>query len=1620
MHLGNQLLPVPEVLGALLLTRGEIVQLVASENALVLSGVDGVSNAARPLDIGGAFVALQASIAGSSGSTTVVRRLHSADLSRQLVRVDGGGEAHPLAAVLPGPPTAQQWREACRELAGRLLRGEAEHVTAAELRSVCERLAVLQRCAAELPAPGQPVDAARRKALERVLAACEMDARTWELWRQELGKWRWDAERHAQLAATGGPVKPRPVAACSIAGAVAALKNAAVNGVEAAVDSPAATAPPCPSLGAAAAGSGPGREAHSAGSGGVGPKRCRDGAGASDDDCDVGKEPAFKQYRCTADDKGKRDGRDAERPERGRSGELCSAGSSSPSSERCPSTSSTSTSTSRSSSSSSARSSSPSGSPARRSGPHWRHRERSRSASPRGRRGSPVYAAASRDWPSLEAWAVDVHRFLLSRPGHSVPWGDVASAGFDVPSKFRSPFQSLASFLRDPDFRTLWTVKDQGRLELLALPPPELAHGRGCAGPDRMEPDVEAWATSVHRYLMCRPGHTAVAVGLRDVGLGVRNEWLGPQCRTAAFFKSPALQDLWTVNNVGPLCLTAIPGALEPWLEEQRRARDPDWHRYQGERGRMRKEREVPEWKDEGQHEWASVEDWAEDVHRLLLSHPKHTATWSDVMLSGLDIPTKFRGTLSLTGFLYRFGHLWTLSDPHRPKDQPLELTATPREDRSGRSRDRSRAGRCRGGSSRASRSPPRRQEPRRQQTRAGSSDGPEEQEGADYNGGADGASVGAWAEGRLQHSGCWPTVETWSKDVHRYLLAQPGHTCNAAQLCSAGIDLPFHMRKHGDRMVEVLAKNPEWRGLWTISRASAAQASLVFTAIPGALEALQRRQLLQELEKAKEGAQRAAAQLLAAQCSAGVAAGSGTGGDTGGGGGLSFTLAPGAGALAMALVTAQRGNSFLAPLPVRGAATAAAVEYSGPALAVQGGTSTPQPNALTTAPLVGAAIARADAASVVGVSRPALAAAVVAAKDLSRQLVRVDGGSEVHPLAAVLPGPPTAQQWREACRELAGRLLRGEAEHVTAAELRSVCERLAVLQRCSSKLAEWGLLPASCRPTRVFLLPQQRQALAELLSGTAVKDDIWREWSAELQLWRWDDERARELARTGALAAPGSAAEQLRAWAPLESAGAEPSLRAAPEPVPAGAEAATGVVAARFQDHAGGRLLPGPGPPDWPSVGAWAEAVHRCLLQQPDHSMDIRELFRHGLQVPDHFRNGLGITNFLYRFPDLWSLSDRNRPKGEPLKLIAKLPPGPEPRGPRLSASPPPSPRAPPDPLEGRGRSSSPSSTPLREPEPAELNPLTVSAEDEAPSASQGGSEDRPGPPGAPQLPPSAPAGAAAGDVVRVWAEDVHRHLLSLPGQSVWVQDLRRVGLGLPNWFHEGLPASRFLSGAGFRPLWTVCPKAAGQPLRIKAVDHTPPPPREPLQAPGSTQGPDGAQDPGGARGPPGPQPQRRDWASVEAWAEEVYSAGLGVPPAFLTHSGFRKSVSGFLHRFRALWRTNLVAALAFPAPVVLAPGPWHKLMFKEGQPRNQDMNQFFALALASAGASGQIMANTNDKKAKKNTLKLMGAAWCTAAALKANNVRKGTMRPEAGLAAGGVQALMGATFLWAGFRKD
>ncbi|KAG2497172.1 hypothetical protein HYH03_004761 [Edaphochlamys debaryana] len=120
-----------------------------------------------------------------------------------------------------------------------------------------------------------------------------------------------------------------------------------------------------------------------------------------------------------------------------------------------------------------------------------------------------------------------------------------------------------------------------------------------------------------------------------------------------------------------------------------------------------------------------------------------------------------------------------------------------------------------------------------------------------------------------------------------------------------------------------------------------------------------------------------------------------------------------------------------------------------------------------------------------------------------------------------------------------------------------------------------------------------------------------------------------------------------------------------------------------------------------------------------------------------------------------------------------------------------------------------------------------------------------------------------------------------------------------------------------------------------------------------------------------------------------------------------------------KALLATNLVATLGFAAPAVLAPRKWHKLCFVEGHPRNDEMTQFCAVAMAAVGAMGQIMANTSDKKAKKDTLKALGAAWSTSTALQANSLRRGIQRKEMGIAVTTVQGAMAATFLWAGFRK-
>ncbi|KAG2497158.1 hypothetical protein HYH03_004748 [Edaphochlamys debaryana] len=354
---------------------------------------------------------------GDCSMTVIVRRLAAVDLSRQLVRVDGGSEVHPLAAVLPGPPTAQQWREACRELAGRLLRGEAEHVTAAQLRSVCERLAVLQRCAAELPAPGQPVDAARRKALEAVLSAPVMDEPTWELWRGELQKWRWDAERAAQLAATGGPVEPWPEpVSVPVGGAVEPQLEGAAG------PQPSTLQPTAPRTEPEAV--------HGA---------CVSPLKTAADEASAPRSGRRGRSRERSTEERRR-GDFSEAAERHRGSEGRALGRKSTPRGRSPSP-----------------------------GPRAGTREAGRGSGGGWGRGSAPRGEGRPEerWPTVGAWAAEVHTYLLRQPGHSAEAAHLMKVGLGVPAAFLPKGKSVSGFLHW--FDSLWTVADKRESRALTL-----------------------------------------------------------------------------------------------------------------------------------------------------------------------------------------------------------------------------------------------------------------------------------------------------------------------------------------------------------------------------------------------------------------------------------------------------------------------------------------------------------------------------------------------------------------------------------------------------------------------------------------------------------------------------------------------------------------------------------------------------------------------------------------------------------------------------------------------------------------------------------------------------------------------------------------------------------------------------------------------------------------------------------------------------------------------------------------------------------------------------------------------------------------------------------------------
>ncbi|KAG2497165.1 hypothetical protein HYH03_004755 [Edaphochlamys debaryana] len=773
------LLPVPDTLGSILLTHDEAQQLAAVTARLdATDGLHPAPHLARSLGLRGAFVALDPGNCQSSSTAVVIRRLQTVELHRGEVRVGDGSEVHPLAAVLPGPPTAQQWREACRELAGRLLRGEAEHMTAAELRSVCERLAVLQRCAAELPAPGQPLDAARRKALEGVLSAPMMDELTWALWRQELGKWRWDAERAAELAATGEIMKPGP---------------------EPSLEPQMALQSPKPS------------------SDQEGPQRgtVPVAQGRRESSCEgaaireAGPEPVAAVQPLTL----LQPDQPLAEPGAGQdtSAHLATAAtgpplegaSSAPLPPRSP--------------------------------------DASISASqhpPTCRPNRPSSRGGHSDWRSVEDWAADVDSLLMRQLGYKMAWEDVARAGLDIPPKFRGTLL-LTGFLGR--FGHLWTLSDPNRpkdqpLELTAIPPGEGAgdctRERSRAEPGRGE------GGSVSRS----PPRQELRQGK------ARDSRLERADRNGA-------------SRPGRDRIQSQPG--ESGVTEGLPSRDRERERG-GSQGPMCGPQQEPEGRVERDPhlalEWPIVQAWAESVYRFARKQPSYTVTATQLEGANLGVPSRLQGPLKLSAPPAAL-------EPWLKQQRSLELRRAQQWERhmqQGRERERERQleweleVQQRGQQDHLHREQERDRhrdrewEWEREWRVALERDGHGQKADREWHqggerGGAQGVGSGAPPGSASDRD--WPQVQNWAVDVYRYLLTRVDHTAPVAALCSVGLAVP---RQFLDGSVASFLSGPEFRALWSVGNAGLGR-PLTVTAAPGALQPWLQAQTEREAERQQE-----------------------------------------------------------------------------------------------------------------------------------------------------------------------------------------------------------------------------------------------------------------------------------------------------------------------------------------------------------------------------------------------------------------------------------------------------------------------------------------------------------------------------------------------------------------------------------------------------------------------------------------------------------------------------------------------------------------------------------------------------------------------------------------------
>ncbi|KAG2482302.1 hypothetical protein HYH03_018766 [Edaphochlamys debaryana] len=190
-------------------------------------------------------------------------------------------------------------------------------------------------------------------------------------------------------------------------------------------------------------------------------------------------------------------------------------------------------------------------------------------------------------------------------------------------------------------------------------------------------------------------------------------------------------------------------------------------------------------------------------------------------------------------------------------------------------------------------------------------------------------------------------------------------------------------------------------------------------------------------------------------------------------------------------------------------------------------------------------------------------------------------------PLASVLEEEPTDAQWRQACVEAAGHLLRGSLRHWTCAEVRFTLQRLLELRLASeaiaahaasqpsarqaqqqqrtsdpglppSRAAQDGAGPSQALPGRSFLRPRQlarpegpgddalRERLYEVLQVRArISDEQWREHASQLLPFTTAD-AIQALRRAAAAVASGAAGPSAAATAGGQSTLAAPAEQAA------------------------------------------------------------------------------------------------------------------------------------------------------------------------------------------------------------------------------------------------------------------------------------------------------------------------------------------------------------------------------------------------------------------------------------------------------------------------------------------